>query len=105
VATYADNPPNTYYPGQSIRFSANISIFKVPVDPSTLVLMVVDTMGSVSAYPTPTEDAVGEWHQDLTLPTSPAIGLWTYYWTCAGSLPNQNGVSRPRVFVVAPLAS
>ncbi len=100
---FNDNPPNTYYPSQSIRFFANISIFRVPVDPATLTLNVVDASGNTNQYPSPTEDSVGQWHFDLTLPTAPAIGLWSYYWTCTGTLPNQNGVSTPRVFTVASL--
>ena len=92
---------NTYYPNESIRFYATINVLGAPTDPLTLTLHLEDAAGAVTTYPSPTPSAVGSWYQDVSVPASPAAGVWSYYWTCAGSNTNQNGASKPQSFMVA----
>ena len=91
----------TYYPTQSIRFSTTVEILGTLIDPPTVSLNVQDCTGAVTTYASPSLDSLGNYHQDVTLPSSAPIGPWHYWWTCVGALPNQAGVSPPRGFVVA----
>jgi uncharacterized protein YfaS (alpha-2-macroglobulin family) len=93
--------PNTYYPGESIRFPVTIDVLGTPQNPVTLQLIVQDADGNQTSYGSPTNTAVGAYYQDITLTSNAVAGPWRYWWTCVGSAPNQDGVSAPRGFVVA----
>lgn len=95
---------STYLPNESLRVFASITIFAVPIDPATLTLHVQDASGNVTTYASPVEDTVGNWHQDITIPPTPAPGIWSYYWTSTGFLPNQQGVSATVQFMVSAAA-
>jgi hypothetical protein len=97
----------TYYPNESIRFTTGTiyvvtSVGLVVYTPASLSLIVVDANGGSTTYvSTLTADAPGQYHQDVTLPASPAFGRWKYYWTSTGSLPTQQGLSTPQFFQVS----
>ena len=100
---------NTYFPGQSVTCTADLSVFvpggnPTPEAPASLTLYVIDSAGTETTYPNGlTPDAPGLYHQTFTLPSTPAFGRWQYYWTAVGTQMNQNGVSTPQYFYVEPL--
>ena len=98
---------NTYYPNESIRFTTGTiyvltATGLVVAAPIALTLNLVDSGGNLTQYPNALiPDAPGQYHQDVTMSTTPALGRWTYYWTSQGSAANQYGVSLPLNFYVA----
>lgn len=93
---------NTYYPGQSVRVTADLTVLGAPEAPVVLTLFVADAIGNVTEYANGlTPDGPGLYHQDITLSMTPALGRWTYYWGSTGSQMNQYGVSAPQYFYVA----
>lgn len=94
---------NTYYPGETVRVTADVSVLGVLANALTLTLYVVDPTGATTTYGAPTNDATGVYHQDFNLAASPAFGRWSYYWESVGTQLNQQGVSSPQYFYVAPI--
>lgn len=93
---------NTYYPGQSVRITSDLTVLGVPETPIALTLFVEDASGAVTEYANGlVPDSPGVYHQDVTLSTTPALGRWTYWWESTGSQLNQYGVSAPQYFYVA----
>jgi hypothetical protein len=103
---------NTYYPNESARITANVSVLGVVEAPISLTLVVTDSSGNVTSYPNalvpippPSQwsQTLPTYYQDITFPATPALGRWSYYWTSVGSQINQQGVSAPGYFYVAAL--
>jgi hypothetical protein len=93
----------TYYPTESFRVTAEITILGQLSAPLTLTLFVQDPTGAQTSYVNGlVPDSLGNYHQDVTLSATPAFGRWTYWWTSTGAQINQAGVSNPQFFYVAP---
>jgi hypothetical protein len=91
---------NTYFASEAVRITADVNILGTLVNANTITLYVTDADGNTTTYSSPTNTGVGMYFQDFTLPSSPAIGRWSYYWETTGFNPNQNGVSTPQYFYV-----
>jgi hypothetical protein len=92
----------TYYPNESVRITASLTVLGIVETPVALTLFVTDPDGNVTSYANDlTPDSPGNYHQDITMGPTPALGRWSYYWTSVGSQPNQQGVSAPSYFYVA----
>jgi hypothetical protein len=58
--------------------------------------------GAELVYPSPVNDATGQYHQDVYLPTTSTPGTWAYRWVSSGSTAT-DGVSEG-VFLVKALS-
>lgn len=92
----------TYYPNESFRVTAAITIIGQLSAPVSLTLYVQDSTGAITSYANGlVPDSLGNYHQDVTIGSTPAFGRWAYWWTSAGAQINQAGVSNPQFFYVA----
>ena len=92
---------NSYTPGQSIRFSVVATALGVPTSPSTLTAIVQGPDGSQLTGAV-VQDSTGNYHADIVLPLTAALGVWKGYWYARGAAPSSNGIA-PIAFLVNPL--
>jgi len=90
-----------YKPGQSIRFSATVTLVDVLTDPPALVLTLKGPSGA-PITPAPVNDSTGQYHADAVLPLDAPDGQWTARWQATGPDPTANALVETR-FVVQPL--
>jgi hypothetical protein len=97
------DPLNSYKPGQSIRFTATLTVAGVLMDPTTVGFSVHSADGITTTVLTPVRDAQGVYHADFVVPFPAATpGVWAYRWQATGILPSQSAL-REGTFQVAPL--
>jgi hypothetical protein len=73
---------NSYYPGNSIRLSANYKVANADADPGTVTLKVKGPLGTAETFVYLTDvalikDSVGDFHYDYTATTA---GIYHYRW-------------------------
>lgn len=101
---------NTYYAGQSVRFTGTGTLLGAPNTPSSLVFFVIGPKPGPGQTPVRltasiVDDVTGAWHADLVIPSNAPPGLWWYGFQATGSDPSSESISDPVYFVVqAPAA-
>lgn len=98
---------NTYYPGQSVRFSVTATLFGALASPPSLVLTVrgpqIPNSVRTTIVPTVVPDSTGQYHGDAVIPLNAEPGPWTARWVAPGADPTTTGLVED-LFTVQPLS-
>jgi len=97
------DPLQTVLPGKSRHSAVTAKLLGLLVDPTTMVLSIIDPTGAVT-LPAVVRDSVGTYHSDYVIPITARPGVWVRRWVASGTPPAQTSLDEVR-FIVPKLAA